>query len=151
MAWGAIGRWKESDVPSRARILPEEFRSLLAQIHEDARRHGIDLLLLVWPVELNIARNLPPNVQVHTDYQLELLDYGRHKLRFGPERADGLVNLIPIVEEMAKKQPTSAIFLDRSHATSLANERFADAIAKKLIPWVRWRLAEKQGTTGRHP
>jgi len=51
--------------------------------------------------------------------------------------------LIPIVEEMAKSQPTPDIFLDRTHATSMANERFADAIAKKLIPWVRAQLAGK--------
>jgi lysophospholipase L1-like esterase len=143
LAWTAIDRWKNNGVSSRCRVLPAEFRSLLAQVEEDARRHGAALLLLVWPAELNVARNLPPNVQVRTDYQLELLNYGEHNLRFGPEKAEGLVNLIPIVEEMAKSQPTPDIFLDRTHATSMANERFADAIAKKLIPWVRAQLAGK--------
>jgi lysophospholipase L1-like esterase len=143
LAWAAIDRWKNDGVPPRKRVLPEEFRSLLARIDEDARQHGAELLLLVWPAELNVARDLPPNVQIRTDNQLELLEYGQHDLRFGPEKTEGLVNLIPIVEEMARTHTTSDIFLDRVHGTSLANERFAEAIAKKLVPWVRSRLAKK--------
>ena len=114
LAWAAIDRWKNNGVAPRFRVQPAEFRSLLAQIDEDARRHGAELLLLVWPAEPNVARNLPPNVQVRTDYQLELLDYGQHSLRFGSEKSAGLVDLIPIAEAMAKSADVGRLSGPRS-------------------------------------
>ena len=144
IVWTAIDRWKNDEAPGRPRLLPEEFRSLLAQVHEDARRQGAELLLLVWAGPFNIAPDVPRDYA--TSYQSDMRTYGQQELRFGPEQTAGLVDLVPIVREMAKTQFPSAIFLDHVHATSLANERFAEAIAKKLTPWVRARLAEQRAT-----
>ncbi len=144
IAWAAVESWNANNAPARPRLQPEEFRSLLAETDEEARRHGADLLLLDWAGPFNIGAEKPP--EACTPYQLETLAYGQ-KLRFGPEQAEGLVDFVPVVQEMAKKHPSSAIFLDHVHATSLANERFAEAVAKKLIPWVRSRLAEEKQRT----
>lgn len=143
LAWSAVESWTTSnDTTGRPRLLPEEFRGLLAQTDEEARRHGADLLLMVWAGRFNVAAEGTPEAK--TPYQRELLAYGQ-QLRFGPEKAPGVVDLAPVVQEMAKKSPPADIFFDHVHATSLANERFAEALAKKLIPWVRGRLAaEKQ-------
>jgi lysophospholipase L1-like esterase len=139
LAWSAVENWSTNHSAGRPRVRPVEFRSLLAQTDEEARRHGADLLLLVWAAPFNLATGAGAQ-EVLTPYQREMLAYGR-QLRLGPGQADGLVDLVPVVQELAKKQSPSAIFLDHVHATSLANERFAEALAKKLIPWVRWRLS----------
>ncbi len=124
---------------------------MLAQVHEDARRQGAELLLLVWAGPFNIAPDVPKDFA--TSYQRDMRTYGQQELRFGPERATGLVDLVPIVREMAKKQFPSAIFLDHVHATSLANERFAEAIAKKLARWVRanWRSSTRRDANRDRP
>jgi lysophospholipase L1-like esterase len=140
LAWSAIESWTTThDTAGRPRLLPEEFRSLLGQTEEEARRHGADVLLLSWAARFNVANDGMKNSQ--TPYQREMLAYGR-QLRFGPERAAGVVDFVPVVQELAKKHTPDDVFFDHGHATALANERLAEALAKKLIPWVRERLAE---------
>jgi lysophospholipase L1-like esterase len=145
IVWTVIDRWINDEAPGRRpRLLPEEFRSLLAQVHEDARRQDAELLLLVWAGPFNIAPDMPKDFV--TSYQRDVRTYGQHELRFGPERAAGLVDFVPLVREMVKEHLPSDIFLDHVHGTSWANERFAEAIVKKLTPWVRARLAKQQAT-----
>lgn len=147
LAWAALESWNTSDAAPPPRVQPEEFRSLLAQTEVEARQHGADLLLLVWAGPFNIAADAE-SPEIRTPYQRETLAYG-HRLRLGLEQADGLVDFVPVVQELGKKHRPADIFFDHVHATSLANERFAEALAKKLIPWVRWRLAEAKQPTPR--
>jgi lysophospholipase L1-like esterase len=145
MAWAAGNRWGTRERKPRLRLLPEEFRLLLIRSHEAARRHGADLLLLSPPVRQNVAPDLPPDARC--PYQHELLSYGRSKLRLGPEQVDGVIDCVSIVRDMAKKNTAGTIFSDPYHTTSAANARIAAAIAKKLVPWVRSRLAQKENST----
>ncbi len=109
LAWAAVESWNTSDAARRPRVRPEEFRSLLAQTEEEARRHGADLLLLVWAGPFNIAADAE-SPEVRTPYQRETLAYG-HQLRLGPEQADGLVDFVPVVQELAKKHRPAGYFL----------------------------------------
>ncbi len=148
MAGAVKNRWErreKANDPPRPRVLPEEFRLLLIQSHEAARQYGADLLLLVPPSRPSIAPDSP--LDFRCPYQHELLSYGRSTLRLGVEQVDGVIDCVPIVRDMARENTALAIFSDRYHTTSPANARIAAAIAKKLVPWVRSRLAEKENST----
>ena len=131
---------QESGSSRRARLLPDEFSTLLSQVHESTRRHRVKLLLIVGPHRNNIASNVPRNLR--SPYQVELYKYGK-SMQFGPDGSHGYVDLVPEIQAMAADHPSSALFFDLVHATALTNRSIARAVAMKLEPWVKAHISEQ--------
>jgi lysophospholipase L1-like esterase len=117
---------------NRPRLLIEEFRSLLAEIHAATRQRGIDLLLLVWPGRFNVD---PIPGRSTTPYQRALYAYGTSELRFGPEGSSGHLDLVALVQRLRARHSPDQLFLDHVHGTSFTNGEIAAAIVEKIGPW----------------
>ena len=137
MAWGAASQLKPGNAAPRARLIGSEFFSLLTRLNEVAGRQGSGLLLLALPYEINIDPRYPPNERLES--QTLLITYGSAVLRLD-HQSDGIVDLVPILQDMAKKQPVSELLIDSVHAKRMVNEHYARAIVAKLGPWVESRL-----------
>ncbi len=129
----ATRRAPEAIAGGRPRVLPEEFRSLLGEIHAGARRRGVDLLLLVWPGRFNVD---PEPSGARTAYQMALYRYGSRELRFGPEDGSGHLDLVALVQDLRARHTPDELFLDHVHGTDLTNDAMAAAIADKIDPWL---------------
>ena len=120
----------------RPRLLPKEYRDLLGKIHQTTKEQGIDLLLLVGAARFNID----PNVEItkrdfRTFYHAEGMRYGR-RIRFGDDGGAGFVDVVSIVQAMAKTIPVSDLFHDNIHPTAQTNREIAKALVRKLQPWI---------------
>jgi lysophospholipase L1-like esterase len=138
LAWAAFaGRQEpENATERRPRVLPEEFRSLLGEIHGLIRRRGVDLLLLVWPGRFNVD---PAPTGARTAYQIALYEYGERELRFGPEGESGHLDLVALVQRLRARHSPDELFLDHVHGTRLTNDAIAAAIVEKIGPWFESR------------
>ena len=121
----------------RARLTQEEFRELLAKIHQLTFQRNVELLLLIWPGRFNVELEQSPHTR--TPLQQELYRFGSDEMEFGPERSSGMVDLISVIQRVAQTHEPGEIFLDHVHATSLANQEIAEAIVAKIEPWIEVR------------
>ncbi len=144
LAFSALGarRVPEPEEAGRPRVLPEEFRSLLGEVHAAARQRGVDLLLLVWPGRFNVD---PAPSGARTAYQMALYQYGTRELRFGPDGANGHLDLVALVQRLRTRHPPEELFLDHVHGTVLTNDAIAAAIADKIGPWLAAQRAVDPG------
>lgn len=140
IAWEVASRPGNSNAAPRARLTGSEFFSLLARLDEVTRQQGSGLLLLALPYKVNLDPRFAPWERM--EFQGALTTYGRNALRLGPE-SDGVVDLIPILQELAVEEPVMELLFDHVHPTRMLNEHYARAIAAKLVPWVKSRLGDE--------
>ena len=140
LAWLAtaafLARESTQRDPERPRVTPEEFRGLLDEMDRTLEARGIELLVLIWPLPLNIE--FDESSRFATPFQFETFKFGRDTRR----AADGLhraVDLIPVARRLALDHPTEEIFLDHIHGTALLNAEMARSIAARLVPILRAR------------
>jgi len=125
------------DVATRPRLLPHEFRTLLARSQTTVRDLGADLLMLVGAGRNNIERTRFRDYR--TPLQEEQLRFGK-QLRLGSGQEPGHVDASEVLRPMTAEHATSAIFFDEVHTTPAANLRVGEAVARSLEPWLRERL-----------
>lgn len=117
-----------SNDPPRSRLLPEEFRSLLGKLSETARQQNTKLLLLVWPLSLNVDPNMARNIRA----PLQLEQY-----RYAMEARASALDLIPLFQTLALTQDVRSLFLDKMHATAEANLEVSVALTEAITPLLR--------------
>lgn len=126
-------------VPSsgKPRVSPEEFRGMLDETLETARRHNAELLLISWPMLYQFGPGQDPtNTRLAHQIEMHL---------FGEARGVPVIDLVHAFQIAATKQPLSELFLDVGHARADANTLIADILARELRQWV------EQKTFGAEP
>jgi lysophospholipase L1-like esterase len=143
LLWAAVNtpRSPAARIADRARLSPEEFRSVLGKIDETTTRHGAALTMLVWPMRWNVEQLDEP--EKRSTLQFEHYEYARRGVTDSrPAELPAVIDLIPVAQGMAQQHAISEIFIDHGHATSRANEEFANAIVEQLVPWLSSRVSE---------
>jgi lysophospholipase L1-like esterase len=123
----------------RPRLQPEEFRAVLARIEAATSARGVDLLVLVPALRLNVDGTKPNTYRRPNQRELERFGEG---IRFGPGGGRGLVDCVPLVQALRETHPPSDLFLDHVHPTRLTNQAVAKAIADKVALWLLPRMRE---------
>ena len=134
MIWEATNR-RRSDreqLPLRPRLTPAEFRGVLGRIHDTTEKAGAELLLLVWGYRRNVTQE--HDVYWRDPWQMETYKFAR-------DRSVAIIDLVAIFQEMCRKHPIDDVFFDFGHATSLANQKVAQAVAEYIAPWLAKRHA----------
>ena len=134
LAWNAFHPWSQHEINnSRPRLLPEEFREVLGRIQVTTRSHGIDLLLLVGALRINVDGSKEPGYR--RPLQREEISFGKH-IAFGPGPEEGYVDGVRVLQDLARDHTLDEIFFDHCHTTALANRAMARALADKIAPWL---------------
>ena len=134
LIWRALARSGPPGASARRpRLVPHEFRAVLAAVGEAASRRGVDLLLLIWPSSENLREDYRTPLQLEQDRFA-----AQHP--FGPDGAPGAVDGVAVLREAARSVPLSALYLDPIHATATAHRALADALAARLGAWLRARV-----------
>jgi lysophospholipase L1-like esterase len=137
LAWSAFHPWPQHEIhDSRPRLLPEEFREVLGRIEATTRSRGIDLLLFVGALRINVDGSKG------SAYRRPLQDVQyafAREIAFGPGSGKAYVDGVRIARDLAKEHTVEEIFLDHVHPTALANRAMADALAEKIAPWMLTR------------
>jgi lysophospholipase L1-like esterase len=123
----------------RPRLQTEEFRTVLARIEAAASARGVDLLVLIPALRVNVDGTKPSTHRQPNQRELERFGAG---IRFGPGGDRGLVDTVPLVQALRETHPPSDLFLDHVHPTRLTNQTVAKAIADKVAPWLLSRIRE---------
>jgi lysophospholipase L1-like esterase len=140
LAWNAFHPWPQHGVhDSRPRLLPEEFREVLGRIEATTKRRGVDLLLLVGALRINVDGSKEAGYRRPLQY--EQVAFGRN-IAFGPGSEEAYVDGVRVLRDLAKEHTLEEIFLDHVHPTALANRAMADALAEKITPWMLARSAD---------
>jgi lysophospholipase L1-like esterase len=140
LAWNAFHPWPQHEVnDSRPRLLPEEFREVLGMIETTTRSRGIDLLLFVGALRINVDGS--KESAYRRPLQYEQVAFGRN-IAFGPGSEEAYVDGVRILRDLAKEHTLEEIFFDHSHTTALANRAMADALAEKITPWMLERSTD---------
>jgi len=140
LLWTAIHVPKSpaSREATRARLSPEEFRSVLTQVDEATTRHDADLMLLAWPLRWNVEQ--VDGADKRSALQFEHYEFGRRAASVASAEFPAVVDLVPVAQGLAEEHAVSNVFIDVGHATGLANQAFADAIVQHLEPWLSRRV-----------
>ena len=123
------------------RLLPEQFQSLLESTRDTCTRIGAETLVLVGGARFNVEPGVSPSLR-HV-YQVKQLEFAE-SISLGSERTPALVDGVRIVQEMARTHATAELFFDASHPTALVNDRWGEAVADRVEPWLRATLAPAQ-------
>ncbi len=126
--------------PSEPRVSPEEFHKRTEEIQKEAKRRGIDLLLLV-PGSIRTVQEYARHGgdAELTAYQTVAIKIGR-QMSFGPYRDAGYVDGIAILHRLLEEHSIDDLFLDSVHPAAVANQAIAMAVAHRLSPWLRERV-----------
>lgn len=144
LAWEASANPGKNSTAPRPRLTGTEFYPLLLRLHQVASEQGSSLLLVALPYRINLDPRFTPGERL--ELQGALIDYGHNILRLDLQ-SDGIVDLIPLLRDLATKHPVSELMFDQVHPTGMVNEQYARAIVAKLQPWVISRLNQ----SGRPP
>jgi lysophospholipase L1-like esterase len=121
----------------RARLEPAEFIEVLDRVRTRTRELGADLLLVVWPVRYNLDPTVPPTWR--SLYQKATAGFAEHELDTPPRGAGNAVDLVPVLRELAPEHGIPDLFQDHVHATAIANDAYARAIAERIALWIEPR------------
>lgn len=111
----------------RPRLVATEFRQLLVEAMQAAKRRGVALLFIAWPSRTHV---LATEGERHTPFQ-ELM------LRFAVNQDLPAVDLLPVFEELCRAHPVEQVFLDVWHGTALTNETVGVRVAEEIERWKR--------------
>lgn len=136
LIWRAVFGLNSSEpfTPNRPRINQQEFLDLLTKLNESANRHGAKLLLIVWPFRWNVQHQ--DKEYIRSPYQEAQYSFRKKEPGIGRNGSPGVVDLVPTAEQLMIGKDISEIFLDGGHATAFANQKFAEAIAEQVIPYI---------------
>ncbi|MCA9270152.1 MAG: hypothetical protein KDA41_16840, partial [Planctomycetales bacterium] len=133
----SIGRQRAASDPAaekRPRLTPEEFLETLEKIHALTQAQEIPLLILVWPMRDNADPDTP--AVMRSPLQVEMIAFGQaHPLAMSP-RVSGVLDLVPLGQELVAEHGAPAIYLDQGHVGELAHQAIGRAIADHLAPWL---------------
>ena len=118
LAWRVLRTPQADEGPDRPRVLPGEFRELLAKVKALTDARGIELLVLVWPMRGNTESDTPAEFRM--ELQQEMLATGQ------------ALDLVPLARGLVTEHGTNAIYLDNGHVSALAHAEFAKAIAARI-------------------
>lgn len=137
LLWSVTNRPEAPDSgrAKRPRLLPGEFREILAEIHSLLDERHIPLLILVWPMRVNSEPATPANAR--TSLQMEMMGFGQaHPVSASPP-VGGVLDLVPLGRELVREHGVQAIYFDHGHVTPIAHQAIAQAIAEHLSPWIK--------------
>lgn len=131
----------EPGAAKRARLEVPEFLKVLGRLRDRAESLGCDLLLIVWPVRYNLDPATPPGWR--SRYQRATAGFAARRLDPPPPGAGGVVDLVPVLRELAREHDIADLFQDHVHATALANDAYAHAIADRIALWIEARCGSR--------
>jgi lysophospholipase L1-like esterase len=130
LIWSALHPVVRPDVSGgRPRLVPYEFRSILAQIEQATSERGVDLLLLIWPSSENVDRDYL------TPLQEEQFRFAE-QLSFGPAGEPARVDGVAVMRAMARRFSRPTLYQDPIHTTATANRAIAEALVAAIVPWL---------------
>lgn len=134
LVWRA---WRRPDqagaAARRPRLVPHEFRTVLDAVAEASGRHGVDLLLLIWPSSENLREDYL------TPWQREQFRFAEAH-RFGPDALPAAVDGVAVLGAAARGIPLPELYIDPIHASAAAHRVLADALAARIAGWLRAKV-----------
>ena len=130
-----------SDEKRRPRLLPAEFRALLARVHRASQQHGAELLVMVEAGRSNLDGSFSP--EDRSPYQWEGIRLGRSLQLTGGGGA-ALVDGAEVLQRLARRHEVSEIFFDNIHPTKIGHAALASAVVAIVDPWLRARAADTE-------
>jgi len=110
------------------RLSPDEFKTLLTRMEESTRSQGAGLMLVSWPIRIQVAPDSPLGLSPHQQVMQ----------RFHAKHSDvDLVDLVPVFQELCRTRAESDLYLDNVHTTALANSIVAEHVADAVASWRR--------------
>lgn len=119
---------------ARPRLNESEFDRTLSDIKNLCDRHGIKLIALVWPPEVQIRQRIP----VLDRYQQLVVSFGQRKN----------VPVVNLVEDFMNSDEPS-LFVDSIHANAIGCELVAESVSETVARMLQSRSDRRGSATGR--
>ena len=101
--------------------MPSEFRSVLEKMGQSVSQRGARLLVLVWPLSIQVAAETPK----YTAWQLQQFD-------FAHQHDVAILDLLPIMKSQLGKYTLDELYLDLGHPNVAANIEIGSVVAERL-------------------